>query len=109
MKLSTFLVNLGATFLAAIVLREVWITETWEEYLVELLFGFGGLIGFCFPDEMSSWQGYQAWHTNQWRFRPGWYIRLTGAVFLGLSAYSVLVERLSIFHRAGVTGIRRLL
>lgn len=87
-----------ALLVAVVVVVKVWLTKTWEENLVELLLGFGGLIAILFPYEFSSWQGYRTWSMNQWRFQPEWFVQLSGGVLLGLSAYSVLIHRLGMLH-----------
>ena len=99
MTIRDLILNALALIVAIACLVKVWLTHTWETYFVELLLGFGGLVAFLFPYEFSSWQGYQAWRTNQWRFQPEGWVRFTGAVMLGVCAFSVLVKQVEALHR----------
>jgi hypothetical protein len=99
MTIRDLILHALAVIVAIACLMKVWLTHTWENSLVELLLGFGGLVAFLFPYEFSSWQGYQAWRTNQWRFQPEGWVRFTGAVMLGVCAFSVLVKQVEALHR----------
>ena len=91
--------NIIALIVVVACAAKLWKTNAGEAYLVEILLGSGALVAFLFPDEFSSWLGYRAWRTNQWRFQPEGLVRFAGAVLFGLSAFSILVKQVEFIHR----------
>ena len=67
-----------------------FLNDVWGEVWPELVVIFGGLIMFLFPDEWSSFDGYQSWRSNQWRFQPPSWVRFCGAMAVIICTIMVL-------------------
>ena len=83
--------NIVALILAVACAAKLWNAHAWEAHVVAIILGFGGLVAFLFPDECSSWLGYRAWRSNQWRFQPEGWVRFAGAVVFVISAARILM------------------
>lgn len=89
MKLWKFCILTAALLVYMVMLLKAWITCSWTEDLVELLFGFGGLVFGLFPAEASGFNGHWGWSPSQYRTPPEEYIRYLGLFCLGMAAWSL--------------------
>ena len=90
MKLWQLILNIAILLLVIGCAVKIWATGKWEEHVVELAYGFAGVIGYFFPYEWSSWHGYRAWGMDQWRFQPEDWIRATSFIAIILYAIRIL-------------------
>jgi len=94
MTLRDLLISIPAVVLAGACVLKVWRANQWETCLIELLFGFGGLVAFVFSSEFNEWQGSYGWSRSQWRHPPVEWTRIAGAGMLALASYSILVAKI---------------